>query len=86
MNSTLKKIDSFIVNNTDTHVTLIVACVLISVGVIMLVDHRGLDESGVVFVNTIGSLFLIGGIMIFSLCCLSFYYLSQHNLDKGVNQ
>lgn len=86
MNNTLKRIDSFVVKNTDTHVNLIVACVLISVGVIMLVDHRGLDESGIVFVNTLGSIFLIGGIMIFSLCCLSFYYLSQQSLDKSNKQ
>ena len=83
MNTTLKKIDSFVVNHTDIHVNLIVACVLISVGMIMLVDHRGLDESDVLFVNTLGSIFLIGGIMIFSLCCLSYYYLRQQSSKSG---
>ena len=81
MNPTLKKIDSFVVKQSDNLINIVLSLVFLSTGLIMLVDHRGLNDNDVVFFSSLGAIFLIGGVIGFSLNIIT-VILTQQNKDS----
>lgn len=73
----LSKVDSFVVKQTDNLINSVIGLVLISSGLIMMFDHRGLNQSDILFMVQIGSIFLISGTILLALSILTMYLISN---------
>lgn len=80
----ISKIDSFVVKQNDTLVTLIIGLVLFSSGIIMMFDHTGVPEEDLMLFVNLGSIFLIGGTIVIALCILTLKW--NYNTTKGVGK